>query len=264
MNIFLGIDGTDNLDTTADPIGCMPLEAIGSKKSGHVKRMMNLGFGRAKYFPGTTDSISGKSSSDIIESALAWIKQAYGEGKDPGRRLFLSGFSRGGAAIIVIAHKLAKLGIPVQEMFIFDAVDRSFWMDNSLTQSIPKNVVRAFHAIRDPRAGSRRSFGNCGMQSAHGNLQTAPFFTTHGGVGGWPNGKEKVTPGFGVEDFAYVATFGAVVAPGVVALDPNQNNIHETGEAWPSRVSPAAELQGAKEAMRWMYGKGFSTVGAGY
>ncbi len=262
-HVYLAIDGTDNLDNSSDPNLCMAPDGIHGIKSSHVRRMMYRGFARTKYFPGTTDSISGRSSYTIIDNAMGWIKQAYGSEKTSGRKLYLGGFSRGAAGIIVLAHRLAAMGIPVQEMYIFDAVDRSFWMENDQTATIPKNVVRAYHAVRDPKAGSRRSFGNCGMQSAHGNLEIARFNTTHGGVGGWPNGKKKVTPGFGPEDWAYVGAYGAMVAPAVVAMDPNQDKIHEFGEAWPSNVTPAAEIDGMKKAMAWMYSKAFTSLAAG-
>ena len=261
MNLYYGIDGTDNFDQSTLPRACMTLRGTRDMASAHVKRMGALGFSEMKYVRGTQDTVTGYSSGGMIEEAMAWIEQRYGSARDDSRKLYLGGFSRGGAAIVAIANKLASKGIPVQEMFIFDAVDRSFTMDNALTAAIPGNVVRAFHAIRSPAAGSRRTFGNCGMQSSHGNLEIEQFMTTHGGVGGWPNGEERVLDGVGPEDYAYMATGGAMGGALAVSLDPRQKNIHESGAPFPTNLGPAEEERGMRAAWQWMYGKAFSTSG---
>ena len=261
MFLYYGIDGTDNHDKTTLPPACLTLQGTQALDSAHVRRMGALGFNKKQYVAGTQDSITGASSAAIIERAMAWIETHYGAARDDSRKLFLGGFSRGGAAIVVIANKLAKKGIPVQEMYIFDAVDRSGSMDNSLTATIPKTVVRAFHALRHPKAGSRRTFGNCGTESAHGNLARAYFETTHGGIGGWPNGEERVKPGVGSEDYAYFTMAGAAGGAALAAMDPRQDNIHEFGAPFPTNIKPDQELVGMRAAWTWMYSNAFSTIG---
>jgi len=261
MNFHYAIDGTDNFDQTRLPPACFPLEGTLTMDSAHVRRMGAVGFNTSKYLRGTQDTVTGQSSAAMIEEALAWIERHYGSARDDTRKLFLGGFSRGGAAIVAIANRLAQKNIPVQEMYIFDAVDRSLSMDNALTATVPKTVVQAFHAVRDPNAGSRKTFSNCAMQNAHGNLQIAHFMTTHGGIGGWPNGAAAVKSGVGPEDYAYFAVGGAVYGGAAAAGDPRQNNIHESGEPWPTNIGPAQEKAGMQAAWRWMYGKAFTTLG---
>lgn len=258
MNIYCAIDGTENNDPTQLPPLCAPVEGAIALGSGHVKSMGLIGFHSMKYFAGTRDAVTGASSEDIVNNAYHWILGALDT--NPDAKLFLGGFSRGGAAAIVVAHKLKADGKNVQEMFLFDAVDRSFWMDNDKTKVIPSNVRAAFHAVRHPASKSRVTFGNCGMQGTNGNLGIEYFMTTHGGVGGWPNGAARVKPGFGAEDFAYVARHGAFVGPYVAKSDPDQKNIHERGEPYPSKISVAQETRGQHAALRWMYGKALTTL----
>ena len=286
MRIYFSIDGTDNSDPSAAPNRCMPGEALLDLAGGHVKRMGYRGFDVQGYLEGTQDSITGASSASKIDQAVAWVTERYGERADSSRKLFLGGFSRGAAAIIVIAHKLQAKGIPVQEMYLFDAVDRSFWMNDAETKIIPGNVTKAFHALRSPQSGSRRTFGNCGLVGTNNNLVKDHFLTTHGGVGGWPNGAATVQPGVGAEDFAYFAQARAEVArepfhpvdllPGVntgraaaramerIENDPRQNNIHEKAEPYPTNLTPVEERAGMAKAWQWMYSKAFSTLDSRY
>ncbi len=59
----------------------------------------------------------------------------------------LVGHSRGGAACIYVAHKLNEIGIAVNAMLLFDAVDRAIGFD---TTTIPSNVNKCLHLMRDP------------------------------------------------------------------------------------------------------------------
>ena len=282
MLIYCCIDGTDNYDPTDAPGICMIPSRTETLDTSHVKRMGYRGFAAPgfKYFRGTTDSIFGSTSALIIDEALGWIDRVYGSAPDSTRKLFLGGFSRGGAAALVIANRLAARDIPVQEMYLFDAVDRSWFMDDAQTGRVPGNVVKAFHALRDPKGGSRRSFSNCGLDGTGGNLEKKHFLTTHGAVGGWPNGRDAVTPGPGAEDYAYVAraalrsrldlnpfnddalSVGDAAAADIIA-DPRQSNIHEFGEPYPTTITPEQELAGMREAWAWMFGKSLSTLQSG-
>jgi pimeloyl-ACP methyl ester carboxylesterase len=102
------------------------------------------------------------------------------------RKIFMTGYSRGGAIVIHTARLLQLRGLRVEAMFLFDAVSRNPNLD---ANTIPSNVGRCFHAVRDPRAGSRESFGNCGLQAdVPRTLELRFFQTTHGGMGGVPWG----------------------------------------------------------------------------
>jgi len=70
-------------------------------------------------------------------------------------------------------------------MALFDAVDRALFLD---TDVIPKNVQMAYHALRSPTAGSRRSFANTGTahQSGSSYYRQRHFLCTHAAMGGVP------------------------------------------------------------------------------
>ena len=64
-------------------------------------------------------------------------------------RVFLTGYSRGGATVLDVAVLLKGYGIPVEAMFLFDSVTRSPWLSGEI---IPDNVKVCYHAKRDPKA----------------------------------------------------------------------------------------------------------------
>lgn len=75
-------------------------------------------------------------------------------------------------------------------MFLFDAVNMT-WFDGSLAVSdidrLPTNIVRCVHAMRDPNAGSRTSWGNCGTTPSIPNqLIQFKFWGSHAALGGTP------------------------------------------------------------------------------
>lgn len=102
------------------------------------------------------------------------------------RKIFLAGYSRGGAIVIETAAILCMRNIPVEAMFLFDAVNRSASLQ--ATQSIPCNVATCYHAMRNISAsGSRESFGHAGRRAGTGvAFHKSHFLTTHGGMGGTP------------------------------------------------------------------------------
>lgn len=106
----------------------------------------------------------------------------------------LIGHSRGGLAVIEVARRLRDFNpsIAVNFLGLFDAVDRYLYFDGD---SIPANVKYAYHAIRDPKVGSRSSFGNTGTSvENHGATLYVPkiFKATHGALGGDPVGGDRV------------------------------------------------------------------------
>lgn len=127
---------------------------------------------------------SGEDTHVRAAAIARVVKQAY-SGQNNSGRIFLSGYSRGGAAVAQAANLLADDGIPVYAMLLFDAVDRA---RNITRTRIPATVTHAFHAMRDPTAESREFFGNCSHNdhAAGVNYKFKHFYCTHGGVGGTP------------------------------------------------------------------------------
>ncbi len=185
MDIFYGIDGTgdDNNDQYAADF-----------ENSHVRTMWKKWHTPiAGYLRGP--SLAGTETADRMWEGLSWVKakwETYEKQATPAKptRIFLAGYSRGGAATVALAYHLNKADIPVHAMFLFDAVDRSPLF---FTDTIPENVSACYHALRHEDAGSRESFGNCGRKHAAAVAYTEEhFMCTHGGVGGTPwdkNGK---------------------------------------------------------------------------
>jgi len=190
INIYFGIDGTDNDDTKR------PGASIGQfgNVNSHVKKICSLGFDRFKYIGGPTDGTLGLSTDNLARTAIDWISQKKASHRDVN--IFLGGFSRGAAAQIYVAHELKSQGISVKAMYLFDAVDRSWSIPSTKSKVIPSNVTNAFHAMRADTTGSRDkgflNFGNCGTTGTGGNLVIKTFFSTHGGLGGWRHGNEHL------------------------------------------------------------------------
>ena len=144
------------------------------------------------------------------------------------RAIFLTGYSRGGAAVIEIAKWLKEEeNIPVECLILFDPVDRTTtvggWIYNT---PIPSTVKRVIYAQRDvQRTLSRISFGHCGLTKENPALSLTPqkFFATHGGLGGVPWDK---------------------------AVDPILGTpipyIYEIPELNPTRVTPAMDIAGSR------------------
>lgn len=260
MKIFYGIDGTSNSDPSPNATTCDLPTAMALSPNRHVKRVMRFGFAKQQYVEGTFDEMAGQSSVTKIRNAVMWLQQAYqSAGTQVEPKIFLSGFSRGAAAILCVSHELNKLGIPVHGMYLFDAVDRAYVMPNSQTGQVPGNVKHAFHAMRDPLGGSRKTFGNCGLEGTNGNLLKKPFETTHGGVGGWPYGDTSMTAG-GLRGMGNYP--GALLVAGVTSLIDrgHAGHIHERGEPTPTNLTPQQETAGMKRAWDWMSGNISSTM----
>jgi hypothetical protein len=138
----------------------------------------------------------------------------------------MTGHSRGGAIVIHASRLLQKHAIPVEALFLFDAVDRSFVLE---AKRIPSNVRFCYHALRDPAARSRETFGNCGLLREGGQPFDGiqHFHTTHGAVGGTGFGPA----GAGKSGF-----------------------IREGGLDGTTRVTPAQEQAGKLEVRNWMWG----------
>ena len=97
-----------------------------------------LGPGSARYFPGPkvlgleTGALASRVADEIRRLPLT-------------EKVFLCGYSRGGAAVIAAAKLVNR---PIEAMFLFDAVDRTIDLSTAV---ISKNVGSAYNAIRDPK-----------------------------------------------------------------------------------------------------------------
>jgi hypothetical protein len=102
----------------------------------------------------------------------------------PKARVFLTGYSRGGAGVVGVAERLEASGVKVSGMVLFDPVDRSLAINSA---EIPRNVERVVYARRDPLTMSRRSFSNCATHwHAPTKCSMRYFWGTHGALGGVP------------------------------------------------------------------------------
>lgn len=182
------------------------IDGTGPANDGEYSRVMKNSFvsqlqkddkGRAKmYFRGpgggwVTHKLPGKSVADQIfgtstEESARNVMIAARVAIRAGDTVHLAGYSRGGAVAIRVAQ-LMKIEFPdakIPVIALFDAVDRS---ELKNVTRVPGNVVKAFHALRDPIVSSRSYFGNCGTVSAPPCvLKKLTFVTTHGGMGGVP------------------------------------------------------------------------------
>src|SRR5690606_15633874 len=114
-----------------------------------------------QYQRGPSDS--GIETSSLARAASEFVKRHHREATrttaEARISVFLAGYSRGAAAVIEAAHQLRDANIDIECLLLCDAVERT--VGNNFT-TIPGNVVRCFHAVRDPMAMSRRWMGNCG------------------------------------------------------------------------------------------------------
>lgn len=173
--MLVGVDGTGPSDDR---------KYWDENHSSFISRLVRQAGGLANhayYMRGPTNlGLECAKQADRVATIIAARKIGV-----HGERVFLAGHSRGGAIVIVAARHLHARGIPVDAMFLFDAVDRSVVISG--TNVFTPNVRAVYHALRDKGVKSRAWFGNCGLVGAFpGQLEMKRFFTTHAGVGGTP------------------------------------------------------------------------------
>lgn len=203
------------------------------------------------------------------ESLVGAIRRRYDEGADDAgdTTVFLGGYSRGAATVVHVAALLEREGITVDAMFLFDAVDRSPWIGDSLPDGnvdvVPANVLRTYHARRDPHGESRMSFDSTATRAARPHSYEQEFFmTTHGGMGGvpfgytgletgrWTLGDEYLNPATTPARRDWIRRHGVLwedSAEMVAALatgDPSDGV---------SRLTMAQEEAGSAACIRWMW-----------
>jgi pimeloyl-ACP methyl ester carboxylesterase len=157
------------------------IEGTGSQSWGQpdltrtfVRRILDqTALGPKVYFIGPSNG--GSDGSTIIDGVMKVLGQ-FGSAS-----LVLVGYSRGAAYCMEVAR---RLGTPVKAMIMFDAVARQ--PDFAIPENVPGNVGTCFHAIRNPKSGSRYSFQNVGLHHDKGNMvfQRRYFFGSHGAMGG--------------------------------------------------------------------------------
>ena len=140
-------------------------------------------YDRGPGLDGTSTGARAKAmagrASDFYKSSL------FGKTTSVVPRIFLTGYSRGGAAALEAANTLTNMGIPVHALLLFDAVDRSITVSNT---TVPHGVRHCRHAIRSSATNSRTTFGNVGRQR-HASVDfphDVSFHCTHGAMGGTP------------------------------------------------------------------------------
>lgn len=178
MYVIAGVDGTGDFNDA---------EYTRHFRSSFVKRFTGEALAPNSGFYTRGPSIEGGATGGLGEKAAehvaGFVKGAASKGSQPG--VFITGFSRGGAAAIHAAKILAGRKIIVDALFLFDAVDRAVGVD---VDEIPVNVRTVYHAMRSRSAESREFFGNCGTRYRKSTTayHAKWFHCTHGAVGGTP------------------------------------------------------------------------------
>jgi hypothetical protein len=170
--ILLGIDGTGDLDDDAYRL---------EMRNSFVHYIVRHSRSRSKsYMRGP--AFDGLDMGMIVGAGYEFVhlqKVAH-----PDARVLLTGYSRGGAGVIGVAARLAKDGVLVDGMVLFDPVDRSPTCD---TDEISRNVLQAYQVRRMADTFSRVSFNNCGrIWQLPTHCSVDHVWATHGGLGGVP------------------------------------------------------------------------------
>ncbi len=258
--MLLGVDGTGEYSET---------EYKESFRNSFVKRLTGgVAYpNRAHYLRGPSlDGFSTGKRGEVAASELTnFLNCNIFPISQP--KLFLTGYSRGGAAVIHAAKILNERKIAVDAMFLFDAVDRTPTVDQSL---ISENVKIVYHALRAPSTKSRESFANTGLKAANPRKTTVisrEFACTHGGVGGTPwNGKN---PDALIQEHGTLATKAGekmlsaaassplsfpIMAPEKVLLAAGGLAALALGQTGKTTVSYHLDRTNSDEVWRWMKG----------
>lgn len=242
FDIMVGVDGTGPYSDS---------EYAAAFKTSFVRQLTSSDQFHGKDYirgPGTDGTSTGSLAKAAADQARVWFI-AVKRRPSLTPRIFLTGYSRGGAAVLQAAHILKEQNINVHGLLLFDAVDRSVSIDRTV---IAGNVSHCRHAIRDPRTGSRDWFGNCGtMKSVEvSDAYQAKFFTTHGGMGGTPWGGKQTIDG-------QINEGEASIRSGVKALrHVNPITSFAVGKVldatFQTSVTPEQEKKGMDQVWKWM------------
>ena len=172
-------------------------EIMGASFCSQLGRKLH---GKSFYLRGP--KLFGHEVKNEAIAVYQWLKAAYEQ--DPDVRLMLAGYSRGGSAAIMACEMLERDGIPVDSLFLFDAVAKHTYHGGTV---IPANVGYSRHARRslapdfvEKYEGTihhlnlihgmqnpiRPLFGNVGLSwRGDGDHQPAEtFYGSHGAIGG--------------------------------------------------------------------------------
>jgi hypothetical protein len=175
-------------------------------------------YGAIRFFEGACSGM-GKDYSGMHRHAASRSEtmppqpQATYTGSDSDRpTIFVFGYSRGGYIAMCFCEYLRQVGLGVRYLGLFDAVDRDATMDGHYATSVvPTNVQTCYHAIRDPKIGSRPWFGNTGTAMTQADWHLQKFPGTHAAMGGFPLDTPEQDPSVSMRMNAYL-----------LYLDPNE------------------------------------------
>jgi hypothetical protein len=98
-----------------------------------------------------TASIAEKVHAEVLRNEFPPTLLAPGARQLPKTPIVLIGHSRGGAAVVMVARMLAEKKIPVDAMFLFDAVSRQSRSSIDVDK-VPGTVRVCRHAVRNEGA----------------------------------------------------------------------------------------------------------------
>lgn len=252
-DIFGGIDGTGPTDD---------YEFAAEFEDSFVHKLYKSWPSPAKTYDrgpaasGLTTAMRGWEMWRKVSTNLRAVKATQSRTGSKEPRIFLAGYSRGGAAIIHTCQLLQERdNVKVHCLMLFDAVDRT----NTLTDVqtvIPSNVRYCFHAVRSRLSQSREVFGNCGVgPSGHASsvdYKEQYFRCTHGAMGGL--GWKKVdADGFIHEEHSDLATaegvLGLVFQPARTLLG---HHVKSKSSISATRITLKMEKDGQASVDNWM------------
>lgn len=134
-----------------------------------------------RYLIGPSGTTGGLD--EAIENGYRFVRSRFraAQGDSP---VLLTGFGRGAAGVILLAHRLERRNVPIKAMLLFDAVDK---FSSSSVSSIPKTVKSVLHMRRHPDTKSMLSLVSVGKRSSSSTIYEEKLFRcTHAAMGGMP------------------------------------------------------------------------------
>ena len=181
MPIIIGIDGTGG---QVSP-GAGRSHAYDHDFAHSFVRRICLGRGpNAQYNRGPAVLGGGLDDAYMTgKNFIATRRSIVGTGEP----ILLTGFSRGGLGVLMIARDLQIQNIPVEAMLLFDAIDMYAF---GSVETVPTNVRNVYHARSRADANSRRNWRkkDCGGNPHNPQVHYTEraFRCTHGAMGGTP------------------------------------------------------------------------------
>jgi hypothetical protein len=143
------VDGTGNYSDS---------DYAASMAASHCNKIYYLNKTSANYWRGPdmfdlvkrTTGIATTVFDAVMRNEFPPALLAPGMRQSPKTPIRLVGYSRGGAAVVMVANMLAERDVAVDAMFLFDAVSRTTSFTD--VDTVPGNVQRCNHAIRNEGA----------------------------------------------------------------------------------------------------------------